>query len=565
MSFTRPFAGFLIAAGTFAAACGSSDVNNRDYGQPPDASQFNPGTGGSDGYGSGAQTAAFVCPDELKACDHVFTYPFSNQSTVELRGDYGGPDTWLTGTTMTHVGDVWQASVHVPYGKPVQYKFIVDGGATWLTDPTAPTVTDSNGNTNNMFKGTTCEPSICSEEGALAPGVFDWRDSTIYFTFVDRFLDGNSGNNCHVNGVSGVPSDYQGGDWAGVTQKINDGYFTDLGINTLWVTVPFDNPNVTGVGQGGDTHQYSGYHGYWPNPAGDNPATLNSESCFGTFAELKGLIAAAHAKGLKVLFDYAMVHVHSGSGLYAAHNNWFWPNDNGHGGNCICGEGCSWDAVPEREHCWFTSYLPHWNYTNQQARDYGVANAVEWIKQTADSNGFGVDGFRADAIKHVDISWLTSVRAKIKSDILATQTPQQRFYMVGETYDFGNRDLIKSYVDPSTKLDGQFDFPLRSQVREQRHHEARVDERPRELHERQRLLLRRERHHEHVHRQPRLAAHHPPRSRQSNLGRQPGRRRQGSLLGQHPRRGRRDGGVRARGQRLRRALHEPRRAARLLR
>ena len=35
--------------------------------------------------------------------------------------------------------------------------------------------------------------------------------------------------------------------------------------------------------------------------------------------------------------------------------------------------------------------------------------------------------------------------------------------MVGETFD-GNRDLIKSYVDPDTMLDGQFDFPLRGQV-----------------------------------------------------------------------------------------------------
>jgi glycosidase len=33
--------------------------------------------------------------------------------------------------------------------------------------------------------------------------------------------------------------------------------------------------------------------------------------------------------------------------------------------------------------------------------------------------------------------------------------------MVGETYDFFNRDLLKSYIDTKTKLDGQFDFPLR--------------------------------------------------------------------------------------------------------
>ena len=31
---------------------------------------------------------------------------------------------------------------------------------------------------------------------------------------------------------------YKGGDWKGVTAKINDGYFNDLGVNTLWL-LPF--------------------------------------------------------------------------------------------------------------------------------------------------------------------------------------------------------------------------------------------------------------------------------------------------------------------------------------
>jgi glycosidase len=477
MTFARSFLAFVARARTLALVagltavwslpgCGSDDPSNRDYGQPPDAATFNPGLGGGDGYGYGGTEKPFVCPDPLKRCSHTITYPFNGETSVELRGDFGGPDTWVTGKPMVKKGNVWSVDLTVPFDKAIQYKFLIDG-VTWVIDEAQPKITDANANTNNTFVGKTCEPAICEEEGALPPGVFDWRDSIIYFVFVDRFFDGNPANNCDVPGVSGGNKsigNYQGGDWAGVTQKINENYFTDLGVNTLWITVPFDNPQIAGLGVGGDTHTYSGYHGYWPSPASDNPATLSSESCFGSFAELKTLISTAHAKGLKVLFDYAMVHVHSQSGVYAAHNDWFWPNSNGSGGNCICGEGCSWDAMPDRERCWFTGYLPHWNYTNVAARDYSVANAVEWIKQTADASGFGVDGFRADAIKHVDISWLTSLRAKIKTDITATQTPPQRFYMVGETYDFGNRDVIKGYVEPSTKLDGQFDFPLRKNL-----------------------------------------------------------------------------------------------------
>lgn len=439
--------------------CGSDEPNNRDFGEPPDAQTFNPGAGGGDGYGYGTgPEKPFVCPDALKRCDHTLTYPFNGETSVELRGDFGGPDTWVTGKPMLKKGNVWSVDFTVPFGKAIQYKFFVDG-STWVIDDAQPKITDANANTNNTFVGKTCEPAICEEEGALPPGVFDWRDSVIYFVFVDRFFDGNPANNCNVPGVSGGNqsiANYQGGDWAGVTQKINANYFNDLNVNTLWITVPFDNPQVAGLGVGGDTHTYSGFHGYWPKLDNDNPAALQSESCFGTFAELQTLITAAHQKGLKVLFDYAMVHVHSSSQVYQQHNDWFWPNSK-NGGDCVCGGAtCKWETDAER--CWFTDYLPHWNYTNPAARDYSVTQAVEWVKQT------GVDGFRADAIKHVDISWLTELRAKVKAEVTATQTPPQRFYMVGETYDFGNRDLLKQYIDPATKLDGQFDFPLRKNV-----------------------------------------------------------------------------------------------------
>ena len=59
--------------------------------------------------------------------------------------------------------------------------------------------------------------------------------------------------------------------------------------------------------------------------------------------------------------------VHSSSGVYAAHNDWFWPNSKNGSPDCICGGAtCKWETDPER--CWFTDYLPHWNYTNQAAR-----------------------------------------------------------------------------------------------------------------------------------------------------------------------------------------------------
>lgn len=455
-------AGATLALSASLSACGSAEVQDRDFGEPPDPSEFHPGTGGgNDPYGYG-EPPPFVCPTELERCAHTITFPYGGERSVELRGDYGGPSTWEVGTPMARTGNVWSAEIRIPLSTPVQYKFVIDGD-DWRIDPAQPIVTDADDNTNNVFAGKTCDPTLCEEEGQLPPGVFDWRDSVIYFVFVDRFFDGNKSLNaaCRVPGVSDI-ANYMGGDWPGVTQKINEGYFNELGVNTLWITVPFANPAVAGKGAGGDPNQYSGYHGYWPKLDDDDPSAVAHETCFGSFADLKALVSAAHEKGLKVLFDYAMVHVHDSSGIYQRHRDWFWPNDNGRGGDCVCGFGCSWDDDAER--CWFTDYLPHWNYTNPAARAWSVDNAVAWIKATQDAAGNGVDGFRADAIKHVDVSWLTELRAKVKAEITSKQTPPQRFYMVGETYDFGNRELLKKYVNPASMLDGQFDFPLRRHI-----------------------------------------------------------------------------------------------------
>ncbi|RYE92304.1 MAG: hypothetical protein EOO75_07015, partial [Myxococcales bacterium] len=199
-------------------------------------------------------------------------------------------------------------------------------------------------------------------------------------------------------------------------------------------------------GLGTDGRLYSAYHGYWPRDL-DKP-----EEHFGSLADLKAVVDAAHAKGIKVLLDYAMNHVHDTAAVYQQHKDWFWPNDNGKGGNCVCGEGCSWDDATDAERCWFTPYLPDFNFSNPAAREYSINNAIKWVKDT------GVDGFRLDAVKHIDQQWILDLRKRLTEEI-ESQT-NQHFYLVGETFT-GDQGTIKKYIDPKTKLDGQFDFPGR--------------------------------------------------------------------------------------------------------
>jgi glycosidase len=277
------------------------------------------------------------------------------------------------------------------------------------------------------------------------PGVFDWRDAVMYFVMLDRFADGDSSNNNPEANVQ-TPANWQGGDLAGLLAKLKSGYFTQLGVNVLWLSSPVDTPGGRYLGVR-DPNYYSGYHGYWP---GD---LTKVEEHLGDLALLKQVVDEAHKQKIKVLFDYVMNHVHELSPTYASNPGWFWPNTKD-GGDCICGGNCSW-AEPDGLKCWFDPFLPDFNFTLAPARKFSIDNAIKWIKDT------GIDGFRLDAVKHIEMSWLTELRARVEKEI--PKASGARFYMVGETFD-GDKNVLKKYVNPQTMLDGQFDFPLRAEM-----------------------------------------------------------------------------------------------------
>ncbi len=420
-----------------ASGQGASGAGNP--GSSGNCGQGASGASGQGGSGTGGDPGPPQCADAEKRCEHTFTYPAGAEASVELRGDYK-PGGWASGAPMVKQGSSWTVTVKIPWDTDVQYKFVING-SNWVTDPNnASQVSDGQGGFNSLLAGETCAEWTC--EPAVI-GTFDWRDAVMYFVFVDRFVDGDPSNNgAPINGVS-APASYMGGDWKGVKDKVEAGYFNDLGINTLWLTVPVDNTEQGGMGS--DNHLYSAYHGYWPKDL------TAAEEHFGTKAEFKALVDAAHQKGLKVVLDYAMNHVHISSPVYAQHPDWFWPLSDGQVNNCTCGGGCSWEGA-QGKRCWFTSYLPDFNFTNAAARDYSVNNALQWIKDT------GIDGFRLDAVKHIEDSWLLDLRSRVTSEI--ESVTNEHFYMVGETFT-GDQGLIKYYVNPGM-LDGQFDFPLRA-------------------------------------------------------------------------------------------------------
>ena len=264
----------------------------------------------------------------------------------------------------------------------------------------------------------------------------------------------------------GSSGQYEGGDIAGVTAKMS--YLADLGVTAIWLSAPYNNRETAGVGLS-DGNSYSGYHGYWPSPDNvdySDPANPNPEPRvewrIGDSADLHDMVSTAHSAqsadghGIKVLFDYVMNHIDIESGLYAG-NSGFIAYDGAPPNVRLCGDPCPggscWDDPYWGTRCAFTDYLPPLDLYNPDARQWSIDDAMWWARE------YGIDGYRLDAIKHVPLDWLTQLRDRLNTEIAAPAG--DRFYLVGETFDYFNRDLLKSFVDPDTMLDGQFDFPLK--------------------------------------------------------------------------------------------------------
>ncbi len=139
---------------------------------------------------------------------------------------------------------------------------------------------------------------------------FSWDNATVYFTLTDRFLNADSSNdnqygrNKDQNGnvYNGSQSDegtFHGGDLAGLTQKLNDDYFTDLGVSAIWISAPIE--QIHGYVAGEQFKHYA-YHGYYLlDPT-------NVDANYGNTDDLKTFIDTAHSKGIRVVFDVVLNH-----------------------------------------------------------------------------------------------------------------------------------------------------------------------------------------------------------------------------------------------------------------
>ncbi len=348
-----------------------------------------------------------------------------------------------------------------------------------------------------------------------APVRHPFTDEILYFAIPDRFNDGNPTNNCgayvgpcvaddtqdNVLTHGYLPSDkgyYHGGDLEGLRRQLP--YLQNLGVTAVWVGPIYENKTV----QPDSTNLYgmsSGYHGYWILDF------LEVDPHLGTNAEFARLVDEAHERDIKVFMDVVTNHTadviqlegnagyrnkiafpysdvngdefddsdfaYSGQPDYTfpevdttsfpylpvvpadeeATKNPAWLNDpllyHNRGNSSFVGENSLYGDFFGLDDLW----------TERREVVEGMIEIFSWWIEE-----FGVDGFRIDTTKHVNVEFWQ----KFGPDILARAHDAgiADFFAFGEVFDQQFGPPFLSYFSTAGELQSTIDFAFQMAARD---------------------------------------------------------------------------------------------------
>ncbi len=288
-----------------------------------------------------------------------------------------------------------------------------------------------------------------------------WQQQNIYQIITDRFYDGDPANNnadgnFDPTGSKGVS--VHGGDFKGIEQKLD--YIKALGATAIWIS-----PII--VNGRGEFHGYAGRDFYKVDPH------------WGRLADLRHLVAAAHARGILVIDDIVANH---GGNLLVSTNAGFpkfkMPPDGYelHLRHPKTGYAPPFDS--NATNAAFTNLFHdhgHIQDYNNPAQvvlgelsglddfktesDYVRARMAEiyeyWIKEA------GFDGFRIDTVKHVEMGFWTNWSPAVRQ--FAATHGKPHFFMFGEVLDASDAkcgSYTGTQASDQFALDSVLDYPL---------------------------------------------------------------------------------------------------------
>ncbi len=265
----------------------------------------------------------------------------------------------------------------------------------------------------------------------------DYEAQIMYFPFVDRFNNGNPANDKPIRHPDiGPKQNFQGGDLAGISQKIRDGYFKKFHVNCIWLSPITQNPEGPYQEFVDPQRWYTGYHGYWPI------SSSQVDHRFGSDEELRELVRLAHENDMNVILDFVAHHVHIEHPMAKKYPVTVFDLPDGRKNIRL------WDGET-RTTTWFDTFIPTLDLSKEEVIAAQSDSALFWVKK------FGLDGYRHDAAKHIPNAFWRTMTQKLKREVMLPEN--RKLYQIGETY--GGDSLIASFLGNGL-MECQFDFNL---------------------------------------------------------------------------------------------------------
>jgi alpha-amylase len=325
------------------------------------------------------------------------------------------------------------------------------------------------------------------------------NNERFYFVMADRFENGDTSND-----LGGLPEDplvsgfdperkgfYNGGDLKGLLDRID--YIRGLGTTSIWLTPSFKNKAVQL-----EDGPSAGYHGYWITDF------MQIDPHLGTNAELRALVDAAHARGMKVYFDIITNHTADVIGYQEGARKPYISKDQDPYRIAPSGEPfddrdyagttqfptldptISFPYTPVLDPVELNLKVPAWLndltlYHNRgdttfvgENSWYGdffglddlftehprVVDGMIDIYKTWIAD-FGVDGFRIDTMKHVNDEFWQRFGPEILE--FAHQHGKGEFFMFGEVFD--TTKSFTSHFSTHDQMQAVLDFPFQDAAR----------------------------------------------------------------------------------------------------
>jgi len=339
---------------------------------------------------------------------------------------------------------IYEVQLSLPAAGIFQYRFVNGNTLTAAEQvPAGCGVADGSGTLHRTLDATaayntpptycfgTC--SVCGGGATANYPTYWWNDAVFYEVFVRSFYDSNADGQ---------------GDFAGLMAKLdylNDGNpatTTDLGVTALWLMPMMASPS---------------YHGY------DVTNYKATEPDYGTMAQFEAFLAAAHARGIKVIIDLVLNHTSSQHPWFTSaassptsffRDYYIWsptnPGFNGPWGQTIWHprNGSFYYGI-------FWSGMPDLNWSNRQVRSDLWDATRFWLNK-------GVDGYRLDAIKYLDENGTTLENTPETFAVLeefhdTVRAANPNAFTIGEAWS-PTPDVVPYVVND--RLDACFEFDL---------------------------------------------------------------------------------------------------------